>query len=199
MDCHAVRSSRQAGGLQNSDLACRLAAAMRLKPLSDKGFPGHLRGHLHGTFCESSPGEAWIQENRELSGVIRTNRKSESFLRIGLTRYKNRGFNCEWFGRIDSRESRCESPVPLRQGKSTFVGTRGVVFLRAFFCGRILFPFALCGPNTKGICNGIDYVRKTFLRRARVNLLKMKKPQKLFSRPDEGHEEPRTSHEKTTD
>ena len=28
-------------------------------------------------------------------------------------RYKNRGFNCEWFARIDSRESRCESPVPL--------------------------------------------------------------------------------------
>ena len=35
-------------------------------------------------------------------------------MRIGLTRYKNRGFNCEWFARIDSRESRCESPVPLR-------------------------------------------------------------------------------------
>ena len=35
-------------------------------------------------------------------------------MRIGLTRYKNRGFNCERFLRIDSRESRCESPVPLR-------------------------------------------------------------------------------------
>ena len=31
-----------------------------------------------------------------------------------LTRYKNRGFNCEWFARIDLRESRCESPMPLR-------------------------------------------------------------------------------------
>ena len=45
--------------------------------------------------------------------MIRANRKFEWFGRIGLTRYKNRGFNCEWFARIDSRESRCESPVPL--------------------------------------------------------------------------------------
>ena len=37
-------------------------------------------------------------------------------MRIGLTRYKNRGFNCESFARIDSRESRCESPVPLSVG-----------------------------------------------------------------------------------
>ena len=35
------------------------------------------------------------------------------FVRIGLMCYQNRGFNCEWFARIDSRESRCESPVPL--------------------------------------------------------------------------------------
>ena len=41
-------------------------------------------------------------------------RKFEWFVRIGLTRYKNRGFDCEWFARIDSRESSCESPVPLR-------------------------------------------------------------------------------------
>ena len=34
-------------------------------------------------------------------------------MRIGLTRYKNRGFNCERFARIDSRDLRCESPVPL--------------------------------------------------------------------------------------
>ena len=44
-----------------------------------------------------------IRANR----VIRANRKFEWFVRIGLTRYKNRGFNCEWFARIDSpRESR---------------------------------------------------------------------------------------------
>ena len=48
-----------------------------------------------------------------LSGVIRTNRKFEWFGRIGQACYKNRGLNCEWFARIDSRESRCESPVPL--------------------------------------------------------------------------------------
>ena len=62
-----------------------------------------------------------------LSGAIRANRfarfaligwfarigKFEPFVRIGLTRYKNRGFDCEWFARIDSREWRCESPVPL--------------------------------------------------------------------------------------
>ena len=30
-----------------------------------------------------------------LSGVIRANRKFECFGRIGLTRYKNRGVNCE--------------------------------------------------------------------------------------------------------
>ena len=46
--------------------------------------------------------------------VIRANRKFEWFVRIGLTRYKNRGFSCEWFARIDSRESGWESPVPLR-------------------------------------------------------------------------------------
>ena len=32
------------------------------------------------------------------------------------TGFQNRGFNCEWFARIDSRESRCESPVPLSWG-----------------------------------------------------------------------------------
>ena len=37
-------------------------------------------------------------------------------MRIGLTRHKNRGFNCERFARIDSRESRCESHVPLSSG-----------------------------------------------------------------------------------
>ena len=47
------------------------------------------------------------------SGVIRSNRKFEWLGRIGLTRYKNRGLNCELFAWIDSRESRCESPVPL--------------------------------------------------------------------------------------
>ena len=45
--------------------------------------------------------------------MIRANRKFEWFRRIGLTRFKNRGCNCEWFARIDSRESRCESPMPL--------------------------------------------------------------------------------------
>ena len=48
-----------------------------------------------------------------LSGAIRANRKFERFGRIGLTRYKNRGFNCEWLARIDSRELHSESPVPL--------------------------------------------------------------------------------------
>ena len=71
---------------------------------------------------------------RTLSGVIRANRfawfarigwfarvgKFEWFVRIGLTHYKKRGFNCEWFARIDSRESRCESPVPLRSNTSGF-------------------------------------------------------------------------------
>ena len=51
--------------------------------------------------------------------VIRTNRKFEWFRRIGLTRYKNRGFNCERFARIDPRESRCESPVPLSHSMIT--------------------------------------------------------------------------------
>ena len=57
--------------------------------------------------------------------MIRANRKFEWFVRIGLTRYKNRGFNCEWFARIDSRESLCESPVPLSRRmppKPLFVG-----------------------------------------------------------------------------
>ena len=64
-----------------------------------------------------------------ISGVIRANRfarfarigwfaqigTSSNSLRTGLTRYKNWGCNCEWFARIDSRESRCEPPVPLRR------------------------------------------------------------------------------------
>ena len=59
----------------------------------------------------------------ELSGVIRAiraNRKFDWFMRIGLTHYKKWGFNCEWFERVDSSESRCESPMPLR--KSHFQG-----------------------------------------------------------------------------
>ena len=48
-----------------------------------------------------------------LNGVMRANRKFEWFRRIGLTRHKNRGLNCEWFARIDSRALRCESPMPL--------------------------------------------------------------------------------------
>ena len=61
--------------------------------------------YFHTWFCDLSP---------RLSGVIRANRKFEWFVRIGLMHYKNRGFNCELFARIDSRESRCESPAPLR-------------------------------------------------------------------------------------
>ena len=41
-------------------------------------------------------------------------------MRIGLTRNKDRGFICE----IDSRESRCESPVPL--SKQIFLVTARV-------------------------------------------------------------------------
>ena len=55
-----------------------------------------------------------------LSGVIRANRKFEWFVRIGLKRYKNRGFNCEWFARIALRIARAtkgspgeRSPCPL--------------------------------------------------------------------------------------
>ena len=62
-----------------------------------------------------------------LSGMIRANRFAR-FARIGWfarignlsdscesawRTIKNWGFNCEWFARIDSRELRCESPVPL--------------------------------------------------------------------------------------
>ena len=76
-----------------------------------------------------------IRANR----VIRANRKFELFVRTGLTCYRNRGFNCEWFARIDSRESRCESPVPL----ST----------------RELFPNYLCnhfGPHSMSCIVGTD-------------------------------------------
>ena len=55
-----------------------------------------------------------IRANR----MIRANWKFEWFVRIGLTRYKNGDLNCEWFVRIDSRDSRCESPVPLSFGDS---------------------------------------------------------------------------------
>ena len=60
-----------------------------------------------------------------LSGVIHANRKFEWFVRIGLTRYKNRGVNCEWFARIDSRDSRCESPVPLSPPATAKVRKKG--------------------------------------------------------------------------
>ena len=62
-------------------------------------------------------------------------------MRIGLTRYKNTGFNGEWFARIDSRESRCESPVPLGLGKwETNFGRPnfGPDFLGRFFV--LFFP-----------------------------------------------------------
>ena len=64
---------------------------------------------------------------QDLSGVIRANRfarfaRITRFARIGKSSdscesawraIKIGGFNCEWFARSDSRESRCESPVPL--------------------------------------------------------------------------------------
>ena len=98
-----------------------------------------------------------------LSGVIRANRKFEWFMRIGLTRYKNRGFNCEWFTRIDSRESRCESPVPLSRHtfkqRSTWrvpnpPGANPLVAERAFltsdYWGRT--GVARCAEEMTGIC-----------------------------------------------
>ena len=45
--------------------------------------------------------------------MIRANRKIEWFRRIDLARCKNWGFNCECFAQINSRESLCESPLPL--------------------------------------------------------------------------------------
>ena len=75
--------------------------------------PGVGGDHFHCK-VEPSPGHFRCRNSFDLSGLIRANRKFEWFVRIGLTRYKNRAFNCEWFARIDSRESRCESPVPLR-------------------------------------------------------------------------------------
>ena len=56
----------------------------------------------------------WCDSRELIRTIIRMNRKFEWFGLIGLTRYKNRAFNCEWFARIDSRESRCEPPMPLR-------------------------------------------------------------------------------------
>ena len=50
-------------------------------------------------------------DSRE-SGDLRES-EIQWFGRIGLMRCKNRDFNCEWFSRLASRASRCESPVPL--------------------------------------------------------------------------------------
>ena len=77
----------------------------------------------------------WVG-GRLLCGVIRAN----GFARIGwFARIRNssdsgesarraingvNNCNCEWFARIDSRESRCESPVPLRAARLKFFGDR---------------------------------------------------------------------------
>ena len=51
----------------------------------------------------------------KLGGAIRANRTIRAIRgQKRLTRYKNRGVNCEWFVRINSRDSRCESLVSLR-------------------------------------------------------------------------------------
>ena len=77
-------------------------------------------------------------------------------MRIGLTRYKNRGFNCERFARIESRESRCESPMPLR-----FADSRGspdsprIVFrvsrTETFFANRASWGLRLANRRFEAI------------------------------------------------
>ena len=63
--------------------------------------------------------EKWrIRANRfarlSANHPIHANRKFEWFVRIGLTRYKNRGFfNCGMIRANRFARSRCESPVPL--------------------------------------------------------------------------------------
>ena len=82
---------------------------LRKRPGQSRDSPGIIPGQSRENFVYVFPCLlvfSWPE--------IRANRKFEWFGWIGLTRYKNRGLNCEWFARIDSRESRCESPVPLR-------------------------------------------------------------------------------------
>ena len=73
-------------------------------------------------------------------------------MRIGLTGYKNRGFNCEWFARIDSRESHCESPVPL--SFEQFLGHFSDIFrhfVMVLFFWACVFPVERQSPNGKHI------------------------------------------------
>ena len=84
--------------------------------------PNSGRNAFQKDFLEdiSAQGNTSWRDSRESIRTIRANRvifarisgEFEWFRRIGLMRYKNRGFKCEWFARIDSRESRCKSPMP---------------------------------------------------------------------------------------
>ena len=91
-------------------------------------------------WVRKSPFSMWCPVEKwgffDSNWVIRANRTFEWFVQIGLTHYKNRGFNCEWFARIDSRESRCKSQETLTlRFRSCFlnVGTYGLALVNQIF------------------------------------------------------------------
>ena len=92
-------------------------------------------------------------------GVIRANRKFEWFRRIGLRRYKNRGFGCEWFARIDSRESGCESPMPLSSGwswsKPAIIGLKAATFRLCLSSAIFNSVHTRCIVKTSGFTRGV--------------------------------------------
>ena len=77
---------------------------------------------------------------------------------------KNRGFNCEWFARIDSRESRCESPVPLSQGKKTHkhkqTGGSFFTYSRSFSCLQLELFCLQCKQGSSTVSRKLQTVRK---------------------------------------
>ena len=92
---------------------------------SPKALPPCTRMH---SAAERAAGQVWGRDGR---GGLGRGCLVAWFARIGNSsdsgesawRAKNRSFNCEWFARTDSRESRCESPVPLRGGGVIHVKT----------------------------------------------------------------------------
>ena len=74
----------------------KISGPMGARFLSSTGLES---GNLIGR-AQFPPATALDKNRSPISGVIRANRKFEWFRRIGLTRYKNRGVNCEWLARI---------------------------------------------------------------------------------------------------
>ena len=87
--------------------------------------------------------------NRGFQTVVRESLLVAWFARIGLTCYKNRVLNCEWFVRIDSRESRCKSPARLLLSRVDHYTQKD--YRTELYYFRIIFGNS-CSVITEPIC-----------------------------------------------